>query len=86
MTTTDIKAAHRRLKGMLTRAINSGNPAKVEAACLAAADAWRGWPYGAPDDWHRWNIAALDATGLDLDGLERRRADRIAAMEATTNV
>lgn len=80
---SNINAEHRRLKGMLTRAINSGDAAKVEAACLTAADAWRGWPYGAPDDWHRWNIAAQDFTGLDLDGLERRRADRIAALERT---
>ena len=54
------KREHPKLKAALTRAVNSGDPAKIEAACRKAVAAWATW--GAwPDDWHRWNIALGDA-------------------------
>ena len=59
---------HRGQKMALTRAINSGLPEKVIAACRKAVREWNTW--GAwPDDWHRWNIALRDAVGMELDEL-----------------
>lgn len=41
----------------------------VAKTCLAAVTAWNAC--GAwPDDWHRWNIALLDAANLELDDLD----------------
>jgi hypothetical protein len=55
---------HPKLKTALTRAINSGDPKRVETACRKAVAAWRLW--GAwPDDWHRWNVALGDAHWQD---------------------
>ncbi len=54
------KREHPKLKAALTRAVDSGDPKKVEAACRKAVAAWSAW--GAwPDDWHRWNVALGDA-------------------------
>jgi len=55
---------HTRLKGALTRAINSGDPLKVIATCRDALEIWQGYYW--PDDWHRWSIAYRDAR-LKLD-------------------
>lgn len=46
-------------KSALTRAINSGDPAKVKAACRAVVKEWDedgAWP----DDWARWQRALDD--------------------------
>jgi hypothetical protein len=49
-----------RQKAALTRAINSGDPAKVEAVCRAAVTEWNA--IGAwPDGWARWQIALDDS-------------------------
>jgi hypothetical protein len=54
---------HPKQKAALTRAVKSGDKAKVLAACTAAVKAWDA--IGAwPDDWHRWQIALDDARGL----------------------
>jgi len=56
--------AYPRQKAALTRAINSGDPQKVLAACKAAVLEWNA--IGAwPDGWHRWNIALSDARWQD---------------------
>jgi hypothetical protein len=56
------------LKATLTRAIKSGDPNRVLAACMAARAAWDLW--GAwPDGWHRWNVALRDAVGIEMDDL-----------------
>lgn len=55
-------------KAALTRAERSSNPAeKVKAECERVVQEWNenGWP----DNWHRWNIALGDATGLHIDDL-----------------
>jgi hypothetical protein len=66
-----------KLKAALTRAINSGEPLKVEAACRAAVTAWDAW--GAwPDNWHRWNIALGDAAHA-----QRMAADPFASSPLT---
>lgn len=60
---TAANAAFRKQKGALTRAVNSGDPEKVRAACAKAVREWGETPFdGAwPDDWARWQ-RALDAT------------------------
>lgn len=51
---------HPKLKSMLTRAENSGDPLKVAAACTKAVTVWN--EVGAwPDDWSRWRRAIEDA-------------------------
>lgn len=49
-------------KSALTRAVNSGDPNKVLAACRKAVAEWNEnyWP----DDWSRWQRALDDAFGL----------------------
>lgn len=49
-------------KAALTRAVNSGSPIKVEAACKAAVEAWSAAPFNGawPDDWARWQRALDD--------------------------
>ena len=50
-------------KAALTRAVKSGDPDKVVAACREAVRVWNeigGWP----DAWSRWQIALDDALGL----------------------
>lgn len=49
-----------RQKAALTRAVNSGDPEKVAAACKKAVAEWN--EIGAwPDDWSRWQRAMDDA-------------------------
>lgn len=59
MTNAELNAALRKQKSALTRAINSGDPDKVEAACRKAVAEWNTWPYW-PDDWARWQRALDD--------------------------
>lgn len=51
----------RRHKAALTRAKNSGDPAKVIAAVDAAFAEWDQPGMAYPDSWHTWNIAKQDA-------------------------
>jgi hypothetical protein len=51
----------RAAKSRLTRAINSGDPAKVVAEVTATFAEWNDGDYAYPDDWHRWERARLDA-------------------------
>ena len=47
-------------KSALTRAKRTGDPSRVLRVCRDAARSWVAsgqWP----DQWHTWNIAALDA-------------------------
>lgn len=50
---------YRKQKAALTRAINSGDPLKVLAACEKVVNDWstKVWP----DDWSRWRRALEDA-------------------------
>lgn len=50
-----------RQKGALTRAINSGDPAKVVRACADAVAEWEREDMYWPDNWHRWQVALNDA-------------------------
>lgn len=55
-----------KLKAALTRAIKSGDPAKVKDACQAAVKEWNA--IGAwPDNWHSWQIALNDAFGWNAN-------------------
>jgi len=59
MSYTLTQREYRNLKSRLTRAINSGDPRKVQRECLHA---WRIFEAkGYPDAWHRWRNADLDA-------------------------
>lgn len=63
----------RKHKSALARAVNTGDPGRVEAACLAAVLEWEAigcWP----DDWSRWQRALDDVRprfgiGPRLEGL-----------------
>ena len=50
---------YRKQKSALTRAVNSGDPAKVLATVEKTLEQWRGKAW--PDDWNRWRIALEDA-------------------------
>lgn len=54
--------AYASQKSALTRAINSGEPARVIAACTEAVREWEmtSWP----DDWARWQRALDDITPI----------------------
>lgn len=54
-----MQRTHKIHKGRLTRALKTGDRAKVEAAVLLAVAEWD--EIGAwPDDWHRWQRALDD--------------------------
>lgn len=53
------KGEYSRQKARLTRAKNTGDPAKVLEAVEATLDEWNGKAW--PDDWHRWSVALDDA-------------------------
>jgi hypothetical protein len=58
-----MKRIGRSQKAALTRAVNSGDPEKVAAACKKAVAEWNEigcWR----DDWPRWQCALDDATGF----------------------
>lgn len=50
---------YRLQRTALTRAVNSGDPAKVVAAVEKALREWEGQPW--PDEWSRWRNALDDA-------------------------
>lgn len=50
-------------KSALTRAVNSGDPAKIIATTKKAVAQWEEKGYW-PDAWHRWNIALSDAYNI----------------------
>jgi hypothetical protein len=60
--------ARAQQKGALTRAINSGDPAAVEAECRRVAAEWRRsyWP----DDWSLWQRRLDDELGPNAPRLE----------------
>ncbi len=61
---TAMNRIHPIQKAALTRAVKSGDPQRVLAACQKAVSQWN--TIGAwPDDWHRWNIALSDARWRD---------------------
>jgi hypothetical protein len=62
----DYKRMNRVLPGQkaaLTRAVKSGDPNKVKAACREAVRVWNEIGAG-PDNWSHWQIALDDALGL----------------------
>ena len=62
---------YRRLKGNLTRAINSGSHVRVIRACEKAFRSFEQYSY--PDDWHRWQRANDDAAyALQREAANRR--------------
>jgi hypothetical protein len=70
----ELNAEHRRLRTMLTRAVNSKDPRKVVAACRAALKVWATWR-AWPDQWSNWERALGDAlpwgSQISLEDLER---------------
>ena len=55
------KSEFTRQKSALTRAINSGDPAKVEATVRKTVGEWNSAGYYWPDDWARWQRALDDS-------------------------
>jgi len=56
----------RSQKAALTRAVNSGDPERVAAACKKAVTEWD--EIGAwPDDWSRWQRALDDGWRSSVD-------------------
>jgi hypothetical protein len=54
-----MKRVFPKQKAALTRAVKTGNPERVAAACVAAMNEWD--EIGAwPDDWSRWQRALDD--------------------------
>jgi hypothetical protein len=51
----------RDAKSRLTRAINSGDNARVIAVVDETFDEWDAGNFAWPDDWHRWEQARFDA-------------------------
>lgn len=72
---TMMKREGPKLQAALTRAKNSGDPAKVAAACERAVEVWR--EVGAwPDGWATWACAAEDALDRHrMDSHRRRYSD-----------
>jgi hypothetical protein len=57
-----MRRVRRGQKTALTRAVNSGQPERVMAACRKAVNEWN--EIGAwPDDWSNWQRALDDAVG-----------------------
>jgi len=55
-----MRVEYPKLKGALTRAVKSGDPEKVRAACKKAVTVWN--EVGAwPDQWADWQRALHDA-------------------------
>jgi hypothetical protein len=61
MTNYLTQAQFRAAKSRLTRAVNSGDPAKVIAEVDRTYAEWNDGDYAYPDDWHRWERALTDA-------------------------
>lgn len=61
---TDRAGIKRRQRSALTRAVNSKDPAKVEAACRTAVAEWNEPGMMWPDDWSRWQRAMDAAYGV----------------------
>lgn len=61
MTNYITKAQYTRQKAALTRAVNSKDPAKIEAAVIKTVGEWNDGHYAWPDDWHRWQRALDDS-------------------------
>ena len=55
---------YRAQKAALTRAKNSGDPDKVIAEVKRFYAEYDDADMPLPDDWHRWNIARIDAEHL----------------------
>lgn len=67
-------ATYRKQKSALTRAINSGDPFKVENTVRAAVAAWNeDGPW--PDDWSRWQRALSDSRPWSAPHLDVTRWD-----------
>lgn len=83
--TINYERAQKRWRGQkaaLTRAINSGDYAKVVATTRKTVAEWNedgAWP----DDWHRWNIALEDAW---WKAKARYMRDEIDAMPAHVSI
>ena len=63
-----LNAVVRRQRTALTRAINSGDSAKVVLACRKAVQEWDESGMMWPDDWSRWQRALDDSLGCDSLG------------------
>jgi hypothetical protein len=50
-----------RQRAALTRAINTGDPAKIEAAVRKTVGEWNDGHFAWPDDWSRWQRALDDS-------------------------
>ncbi len=55
------KQQYRQARYRLTRAMNSGNLARVIAVVEETFAEWDAGDFAYPDDWHRWERARYDA-------------------------
>jgi len=55
------QATYRRQRAALTRAVNTGDPAKIEATVVKTVTEWNDGHYAWPDNWHNWQIALDDS-------------------------
>jgi hypothetical protein len=61
MTNYLTQAQFTRQKAALTRAENTGDPAKIEATVRKTVAEWNDGHYAWPDDWARWQSALDDS-------------------------
>ena len=55
------KATYRRQKAALTRAVNSGDPKKIEATVVKTVGEWNDGHFAWPDTWSDWQRALDDS-------------------------
>lgn len=55
------QAMYSRQKAALTRAVKSGDAAKIEATVRKAVAEWNDGDYAWPDSWHDWQRALDDS-------------------------
>lgn len=58
---TKLNKVVKRQRAALTRAVKTGDPAKIEAVCRTAVAEWNAGDMMWPDDWSRWQRALDDA-------------------------
>jgi len=61
MTNYLTNAQYKAQKAALTRAVNSGDPEKIERAVQKTVAEWNDGHYAWPDDWSRWQRALDDS-------------------------
>ena len=72
-------------KSALTRAVNTGDPERVEDACRKVVAEWNTPGNYWPDDWARWQRALDDVLPwnqhISLDDLADERTKRLSDLD-----